>query len=131
MNKKNNVIILGAGPVGLITSWLLSKNNWNVKLYEMKDTVGGMCRTWRWKDFYVDTGPHIFHTDNKKLWDLWKNIFGKNLIEGTYYSKNTIGPNSNEYVDYPLSVEAIEKSDKEKMQDLKEKYKKHKEAGRS
>ena len=109
MNKKNNVIILGAGPVGLITSWLLSKNNWNVKLYEMKDTVGGMCRTWKWKDFYVDTGPHIFHTDNKKLWNLWRNIFGKNLIEGTYYSKNTIGPNSNEYVDYPLSVEAIKK----------------------
>ena len=109
MNKKNNVIILGAGPVGLVTSWLLSKNNWNVQLYEMKDKIGGMCRTWKWKDFYVDTGPHIFHTDNKKLWNLWSNIFGKNLIEGTYYSKNTIGNNSSQYVDYPLSYQAIEK----------------------
>jgi len=109
MNKKNNVIVLGAGPVGLVTSWLLSKNNWNVKLYEMKDKIGGMCRTWKWNDFYVDTGPHIFHTDNKKLWDLWNNIFGKNLIQGTYFSKNTVGKDSLEYVDYPLSFEAVKK----------------------
>ncbi len=130
MNKKNNVIILGAGPVGLVTSWLLSKNNWNVKLYEMKDKIGGMCRTWKWKNFYVDTGPHIFHTDNKKLWNLWSDIFGKNLIEGTYYSKNTIGINSNQYVDYPLSYEAIEKLPKKLrlkiLQELKKAKKKQK-----
>jgi sialic acid synthase SpsE/protoporphyrinogen oxidase len=121
MNKKNDVIILGAGPVGLVTSWLLSKNNWNVKLYEMKDKIGGMCRTWKWKEFYLDTGPHIFHTDNKKLWNLWNNIFGKNLIEGTYYSKNTIGDKSDQYVDYPLSSQAIEKLPKKlKFKILKE-----------
>ena len=109
MNKKNNVVVLGAGPVGLVTSWLLSKNSWNVKLYEMKDKIGGMCRTWKWNDFYVDTGPHIFHTDNKKLWDLWNNIFGRNLIQGTYFSQNIVGKDSSEYVDYPLSFEAIKK----------------------
>ena len=39
MIKKSKVIVLGAGPVGLVTSWLLAKKNWDVKLYEMKDIV--------------------------------------------------------------------------------------------
>ena len=51
MNKKK-IIILGAGPVGLITAWLLAKNKWNVELYELKNQVGGMCRTWKWDDFF-------------------------------------------------------------------------------
>ena len=38
MTKK--IIILGAGPVGLITGWLLSKKNWNVEIYEKNSLVG-------------------------------------------------------------------------------------------
>ena len=103
MIKKKKAIVLGAGPVGLVTSWLLAEKNWDVKLFEMKDIVGGMCRTWKWKDFYVDTGPHIFHTDNKNLWKFWKKIFGNSLIEGKYFAKNAIGNDSINYIDYPIS----------------------------
>jgi sialic acid synthase SpsE/protoporphyrinogen oxidase len=103
MIKKNKAIVLGAGPVGLVTSWLLAEKNWDVKLYEMKDIVGGMCRTWKWKDFYVDTGPHIFHTDNKNLWKFWKKIFGNSLIKGKFFAKNAIGNDNINYIDYPIS----------------------------
>lgn len=47
MNKK--AIILGAGPAGLVTGWLLSKNGWIVEIYEKNKVVGGMCRSWKWK----------------------------------------------------------------------------------
>ena len=30
MRKK--IVILGAGPVGLVTGWLLSKKNWDVEI---------------------------------------------------------------------------------------------------
>ena len=73
---KKKAIILGAGPVGLISGWLLSSKGWDVKLFEAKSLVGGMCRSWKWDDFIVDTGPHIFHTPDKKLWNFWK----KNLV---------------------------------------------------
>ena len=48
MNKK--AIILGAGPAGLVTGWLLSKSGWIVEIYEKNKVVGGMCRSWKWKN---------------------------------------------------------------------------------
>ena len=64
---KTDVVVIGAGPVGLIAGWLLSKKGWRVNIYEAKSLVGGMCRSWKWNDFILDTGPHIFHTPDKLL----------------------------------------------------------------
>ena len=90
-NKNKKFVILGAGPVGLVTGYFLAKQKFNVEIYEMQNQVGGMCRTWKWRDFYVDTGPHIFHTSDKDLWKLWQKLFKNNLIEGIYRSKNIFG----------------------------------------
>ena len=73
---KKKMIILGAGPVGLVTGWLLSERGWKVEIYEKNSIVGGMCRSWKWRDFILDTGPHIFHTPDKKMWNFWKKNFG-------------------------------------------------------
>ena len=48
-------VILGAGPSGLISGWLLAKSGWKVEIYEMKNQVGGMCRSWKWKNQILDT----------------------------------------------------------------------------
>ena len=76
MDKNKKAIILGAGPAGIITGWLLSKRGWKVKILEKQNIVGGMCRSWKWKKYILDTGPHIFHTPDKKLWDFWNKNFG-------------------------------------------------------
>ena len=121
--KKNKVIILGAGPVGLVTGWLMSEKGWSVEIYELKNTIGGMCRTWKWKDFYVDTGPHIFHTDNLKMWNFWKDVFGDELIKGEYWAKNVIGDNFDNFIDYPLSNEAIKKLSLDDQKKIKKELK--------
>jgi sialic acid synthase SpsE/protoporphyrinogen oxidase len=104
---KKNAIILGAGPAGLITAWLLSNKGWSVKVFEKQNDVGGMCRSWKWKNNILDTGPHIFHTSDKKLWNFWKKSFGSELYEGEYWSKNVLGKNFDEFYHYPLSLESI------------------------
>ena len=106
---KKKIIILGAGPIGLVTGWLLSKNGWQVEIYEKNSTVGGMCRSWKWKDFILDTGPHIFHTPDKKLWNFWQKNFGHLLVEGNYWAKNTYDDDFNTLYDYPLSFQSIKK----------------------
>jgi len=106
---KNKIIILGAGPIGLVTGWLLAKKKWKVEIYEKNSVVGGMCRSWKWKNFTLDTGPHIFHTRDKNMWDLWKKNFGKLLIEGNYWAKNTYNDDFKNFYDYPLSFESIKK----------------------
>jgi len=102
-------IILGAGPIGLITSWELLKNGWQVKLFEKNDIVGGMCRTWKWDDFLVDVGPHIFHTPDQNLASFWEKEFGDLFLKGEFWCKNVRGRNFDEYWDYPLSWESISK----------------------
>ena len=47
------------------------------------------CRSWKWNNFFLDTGPHIFHTDNLNFGNFGK-IIWKNLIPGTYRAKNVI-----------------------------------------
>lgn len=110
---KKEAIILGAGPAGLVTGWLLSKKGWLVKIYEKNSIVGGMCRSWEWKNNILDTGPHIFHTPNKNLWNFWKKNFGHLLIEGEFWSKNTYDDDFNTLYDYPLSKDFIKKFSRE------------------
>lgn len=109
MKKKNKVIILGAGPVGLISAWLFSKKKWDVEVYEKNSIVGGMCRSWKWSDFTIDTGPHIFHTPDKDMWDFWNKNFGELLVEGDFWAKNTYNDDFKTLYDYPLSIEGIKK----------------------
>jgi sialic acid synthase SpsE/protoporphyrinogen oxidase len=108
---KKKIVIIGAGPVGLIAGWQLSKLGWEVEIFEKKKIVGGMCRSWKWKDFIVDTGPHIFHTYDKKLWEFWKKNFSEILLPGKFWAKSTIESNFHNYYDYPISEEGIKQFD--------------------
>lgn len=114
-NKKAH--ILGAGPVGLISAWQLLKNGWEVNIYEKQNIVGGMCRTWKWGDFLVDAGPHIFHTPDDMLAKFWETEFGDLFIKKEFWCKNVKGEFFDKYLDYPLSWESISRYPKE----LKEK----------
>ena len=105
--KKNKALILGAGPTGLITAWRLLESGWDVKIIEKEDTVGGLCRSWKHKNFIVDTGPHIFHTPDVKLKNFWKKHFGDLLIEGNFYGKNVQGKDFDKFFNYPLSFEDL------------------------
>ena len=110
---KKKIHIIGTGPIGLILGWQLQKNNCEVSIYEKNDIVGGMCRTWKWKDFLLDTGPHIFHTPDENLANYWEKEFGDLFIKGDFWCKNVAGKNFDEYWDYPLSWETISKFPKE------------------
>ncbi len=116
MNKK--AIILGAGPAGLVTGWLLSNSGWSVEIYEKNKVVGGMCRSWKWKNNILDTGPHIFHTPDKNMWNFWNKNFGHLLVKGEFWAKNTYGDNFENLYDYPLSHESIKNFEKSKRKKI-------------
>ena len=84
----NTVFILGAGPAGVSLSHYLSELKIKNVLIEARNDVGGMARSWEWNQFIVDTGPHILHTDDQEIWQLWKNFLNKNLTEASFYSGN-------------------------------------------
>jgi sialic acid synthase SpsE/protoporphyrinogen oxidase len=106
-DKSKRVIIIGAGPSALVTAKGLAEKGWNVEIFEALDRVGGLCRSFKWNEYIVDIGPHIFHTSDKKLENFWKKSFGDLLVEGTYWSQNVQGEKFDEFYDYPLSWESI------------------------
>lgn len=112
-NPRRRAVILGAGPIGLVTGWQLLKNDWLVEIYEKESLVGGMCKTWKWGDFLVDSGPHIYHTPDQELAKFWETEFGDLLIKGEFWCKNVKGENFDDYWDYPLSWESIARYPKE------------------
>jgi len=124
MEKKNKAIILGAGPTGLITAWKLLEADWDVKIIEKNSISGGLCRSWKWNDFIMDTGPHIFHTPDKTLKNFWKKNFNDLLVEGKFSCKNVKGKNFDEFYDYPLSIEGLDKFDKNLKSKIKNELKK-------
>ena len=86
--RPSNVFIIGAGPSGLACSHYFSKLNFNVTVFESDSQVGGLSRSWDWNAFNLDTGPHIFHTDDTPLISEWKLLFKDLLSPKTFYAGN-------------------------------------------
>ena len=119
MKNKKKIIVLGSGPTGLITAWKLLEEGFNVVIIEKNSITGGLCRSWKYKDFILDTGPHIFHTPDKELKKFWKNNFNDLLVEGEFYCKNVKGTNFNKFYDYPFSMEALKNFDNKTRKKIK------------
>jgi len=67
-----NIAIAGAGFSGAIIANRLANEGFTVNVFETRDHIGGNCYTLRDPDTRVMVhkyGPHIFHTDNREVWD--------------------------------------------------------------
>lgn len=97
--EKQKVIILGAGPTGLAAAHESLKHNRPPLILEKDETVGGISRTVKYKNYLFDIGGHRFFTkmDNVKL--LWQEMIGNDFltvkrISRIYYR--------DKFYDYPL-----------------------------
>lgn len=67
-----NILIVGAGLSGAVIARQLAKNGFLVTIFESRDHVAGNCLTQRDPETGVNVhvhGPHIFHTDNERVWN--------------------------------------------------------------
>lgn len=104
---KRKAYILGAGVSGLVSGWKLLEKGWDVEIIEKEPFYGGMSRSWKWRDFILDVGPHIYHTTDDLLIEFWEREFGDLFVKGDFWCKNVKGENFDQYYDYPLSYESI------------------------
>ena len=60
--------IIGAGPAGLFAAWQLSRRGIEVVLFEARQEVGGISRSFVWHGFTCDLGAHrLFSHDEAVL----------------------------------------------------------------
>ena len=95
------VVILGAGPAGLAAAYSLAKRGEKPIVLERSRTVGGMCRTIKYKGYLFDIGGHRFFTKFDEVQDLWEEILGDEFLLRPRLSR--IFYNGN-FFDYPLKA---------------------------
>lgn len=61
MSTSADLIVLGAGPAGLMAAWRASRNGRSVVVLERADAVGGMAASFSVAGVRVDHGSHRLH----------------------------------------------------------------------
>lgn len=80
-NKKEKVIIQGAGIAGILSAYLFaSSGKYEVHLVEVSDKIGGLLKSFNYgKDGYFDYGPHnVLETGIKELDELFHSLLPDN-----------------------------------------------------
>ena len=64
------LLIVGAGFSGTVLANKLSNYFEKILIIDKRNHIGGNCYTYEESDIIIHKyGPHIFHTDKKKIWD--------------------------------------------------------------
>jgi protoporphyrinogen oxidase len=71
-----HVIVLGAGPSGLAASLALCRGGIQPLVLERDDDVGGLMRSYRWREFIVDLGRKELYTRFPEVDALWNEALG-------------------------------------------------------
>ena len=75
------VVCIGAGPAGLTSSYLLTKNGIDVTVLEADDTyVGGISKTVEYKGFRFDIGGHRFFSKSREVEQLWDELLPDDML---------------------------------------------------
>ena len=99
-NKFYDYVIVGAGLYGAICAYELTKSGKSVLVIEKRDHIGGNCYTKNVEGIHVhEYGPHIFHTNNKFIWD-WINQF----VEFNNYKNTPVANYKGEIYSLPFSM---------------------------
>lgn len=93
-------LIVGAGFYGSICAYELKKAGKKVLVIDKRDHIGGNCYTQDREGVHVhEYGPHIFHTNEKWIWD-WVNQFA----EFNSYKNTPVANYKGEIYSLPFSM---------------------------
>ncbi|MBU1940611.1 MAG: NAD(P)-binding protein [Candidatus Thermoplasmatota archaeon] len=84
-----DVIVVGGGVSGLLSTLVLSRNGKRVLLLEKEEQLGGVCRSYKIDGYTIDTGPHIItrlqHGPLKDLMDDYFTVKPTFVPHGKYW----------------------------------------------
>ena len=95
------MVVVGAGPAGLTSAYLLAKRGVRVTVLEASSMVGGISQTARYKDYRFDIGGHRFFTKIAPVQALWEELLGDQFIDVPRLSRIHYG---GKYFHYPLKA---------------------------
>src|SRR5215216_5091805 len=108
MNRPPSTVVIGAGPAGLTTAYMLAKAGAPVTVLEADPQyVGGISRTARYKGYRFDIGGHRFFSKAAEVEDLWTELLPNDMLVRPRSSRIFY---NNRFFAYPLKAgEALTK----------------------
>lgn len=104
-NSVPSTIVMGAGPAGLCSAYVLSKAGYPATVVEAAPFVGGLARTIKrqtdYGEFKFDIGGHRWFTKNDELNDLFQEVVDDELLWVNRISRIYF---DGKFVDYPLKL---------------------------
>ncbi len=104
-SRTNSTIVMGAGPGGLCSAYVLSRAGVPATVLEKAPFVGGLARTIRrdtdYGEFKFDIGGHRWFTKNDELNELFREVVAEELLWVNRISRIYF---DGKYVDYPLKI---------------------------
>lgn len=94
------VVILGAGPAGLSAGWKLADRGHQVDIIELDSRVGGLCKSYYYKDYTFDLGGHRFISKDAELIRDITDLMGDELFESP---RKSVVRLKGRYFYYPLA----------------------------
>jgi protoporphyrinogen oxidase len=94
------IAIIGAGPAGLTSAFLLQSFGYEVHLYEVSKKIGGMCKSIKLWNGIVDLGPHRFFSSDPRVNNFWIKNIQKNYC---MIKRQTRIFYNNKFFDYPIN----------------------------
>jgi len=93
------VLVLGAGLAGLAAAYELTQLGHEVQILEAGDEVGGMASSWKVGPFWLDHGPHRFHSRDARLVEHVFEVLDRGVVIRRRQSRIHL---RGRYFDYPL-----------------------------
>ena len=104
-NPSGRTVIMGAGPGGLCSAYVLTRAGVPAVVVEKAPFVGGLARTIKRQtgagEFKFDIGGHRWFTKNEELNELFREVVGDELLWVDRLSRIYF---DGRYVDYPLRI---------------------------
>ena len=94
------IAIIGAGPAGLTSAFLLQSYGHEVHLYEGSKKIGGMCKSLKLWNGIVDLGPHRFFSSDPRVNNFWIKNIQKNY---SMIKRQTRIFYNDSFFDYPIN----------------------------
>lgn len=103
--KKYDYVIVGSGLFGAVFAYKARQAGKNCLIIEKRSHVGGNIYCEKIEDIIVHKyGAHIFHTDNKPVWD-----FVNSLVEFNHFVNSPIANYNGEIYNMPFNMNTFSK----------------------
>ena len=114
-DMKYDVIVVGAGFAGATVANCLANKNKKILVIDKRSHIGGNAFDYKEDDILIHKyGPHIFHTNSKKVFD-----YLSNFTDWYKYEHRVLGHVDNKLVPIPFNFKSIDVCMPDKADGLK------------